>query len=228
MPHSSHGLQANMLEILMAFPSQRLSHMTLMWHKCVLVFFQICDNMLLFGCGLFVYDCVFSRRQVEWEAASSLIEGICLTLQRQPIISFLPHLRSLINVCVNLVWEKTRWHKPFYYRCCPLCILSIYFCVLPGYGCGWTLQCSRWASTAPPQPLSFSSTALQHSSGPTGCPTNPGKLQLNLFYSSNKTLPKILNFASSVFLIIGLEGWLSTQSCHLAFHQSREARRDAA
>ncbi|XP_059906860.1 protein unc-80 homolog isoform X1 [Gadus macrocephalus] len=44
-----------------------------------------------------------SRRQVEWEAASSLIEGICLTLQRQPIISFLPHLRSLINVCVNLV-----------------------------------------------------------------------------------------------------------------------------
>ncbi|XP_029696082.1 protein unc-80 homolog isoform X11 [Takifugu rubripes] len=44
-----------------------------------------------------------TRRQVEWEAASSLIEGICLTLQRQPIISFLPHLRSLINVCVNLV-----------------------------------------------------------------------------------------------------------------------------
>uniref|UniRef100_A0A4W4GQM1 Unc-80 homolog (C. elegans) n=1 Tax=Electrophorus electricus TaxID=8005 RepID=A0A4W4GQM1_ELEEL len=43
------------------------------------------------------------RRQVEWEAASSLIEGICLTLYRQPIISFLPHLRSLINVCVNLV-----------------------------------------------------------------------------------------------------------------------------
>ncbi|KAF3688432.1 Protein unc-80 -like protein [Channa argus] len=42
-------------------------------------------------------------RQVEWEAASNLIEGICLTLQRQPIISFLPHLRSLINVCVNLV-----------------------------------------------------------------------------------------------------------------------------
>ncbi|XP_056606877.1 protein unc-80 homolog isoform X1 [Triplophysa dalaica] len=43
------------------------------------------------------------RRQVEWEAASSLIEGICMTLHRQPIISFLPHLRSLINVCVNLV-----------------------------------------------------------------------------------------------------------------------------
>ncbi|XP_035384136.1 protein unc-80 homolog isoform X2 [Electrophorus electricus] len=46
---------------------------------------------------------LYSRRQVEWEAASSLIEGICLTLYRQPIISFLPHLRSLINVCVNLV-----------------------------------------------------------------------------------------------------------------------------
>lgn len=46
---------------------------------------------------------LYSRRQVEWEPASSLIEGVCLTLQRQPIISFLPHLRSLINVCVNLV-----------------------------------------------------------------------------------------------------------------------------
>lgn len=44
---------------------------------------------------------------MEWEAASSLIEGICLTLQRQPIISFLPHLRSLINVCVNLVRNHT-------------------------------------------------------------------------------------------------------------------------
>lgn len=43
---------------------------------------------------------------MEWEAASSLIEGICLTLQRQPIISFLPHLRSLINVCVNLVGRE--------------------------------------------------------------------------------------------------------------------------
>uniref|UniRef100_A0A6I8NR22 Unc-80 homolog, NALCN channel complex subunit n=1 Tax=Ornithorhynchus anatinus TaxID=9258 RepID=A0A6I8NR22_ORNAN len=43
------------------------------------------------------------RRQVEWEPASNLIGGVCLTLQRQPIISFLPHLRSLINVCVNLV-----------------------------------------------------------------------------------------------------------------------------
>lgn len=53
------------------------------------------------------YLCVlFFRRQVEWEAASSLIEGICLTLHRQPIISFLPHLRSLINVCVNLVSPK--------------------------------------------------------------------------------------------------------------------------
>lgn len=56
-----------------------------------------------FGVGFGAVLGVFSRRQVEWEAASSLIEGICLTLQRQPIISFLPHLRSLINVCVNLV-----------------------------------------------------------------------------------------------------------------------------
>ncbi|KAF4014159.1 hypothetical protein G4228_005365 [Cervus hanglu yarkandensis] len=46
------------------------------------------------------------RRQVEWEPASNLIEGVCLTLQRQPIISFLPHLRSLINVCVNLALKE--------------------------------------------------------------------------------------------------------------------------
>lgn len=48
---------------------------------------------------------------MEWEAASSLIEGICLTLQRQPIISFLPHLRSLINVCVNLVRTTHTGHR---------------------------------------------------------------------------------------------------------------------
>ena len=57
---------------------------------------------------------VSSRRQVEWEAASSLIEGICLTLQRQPIISFLPHLRSLINVCVNLVGQRAMKSKTLY------------------------------------------------------------------------------------------------------------------
>ncbi|XP_078453386.1 protein unc-80 homolog [Lampetra planeri] len=43
------------------------------------------------------------RRQIEWEGASSLIQGVCITLQKQPIISFLPHVRSLINICVNLV-----------------------------------------------------------------------------------------------------------------------------
>uniref|UniRef100_UPI00358FE682 protein unc-80 homolog n=1 Tax=Myxine glutinosa TaxID=7769 RepID=UPI00358FE682 len=43
------------------------------------------------------------RHQIEWEGASNLIKGVCITLQKQPIISFLPHVRSLINVCVNLV-----------------------------------------------------------------------------------------------------------------------------
>lgn len=59
---------------------------------------------------------LYSRRQVEWEPASNLIEGVCLTLQRQPIISFLPHLRSLINVCVNLVSSRgavLRYLAPF-------------------------------------------------------------------------------------------------------------------
>lgn len=56
---------------------------------------------------------LYSRRQVEWEPASSLIEGVCLTLQRQPIISFLPHLRSLINVCVNLVSSQVATLRNF-------------------------------------------------------------------------------------------------------------------
>lgn len=99
------------------------SHMTWMWHLR-LSLCQIHDNVLLFGCVGGVFGCMFSRRQVEWEAASSLIEGICLTLQRQPIISFLPHLRSLINVCVNLVRKHTRRHKSFCYQSC--CILSIF------------------------------------------------------------------------------------------------------
>lgn len=38
----------------------------------------------------------------------------------------------------------------------------------------------------------------------------------------------MLNFLSSIVLIIGLEGGLPSQSCDLTFHQSGEARRDAA
>lgn len=70
------------------------------------------------GATLLMAPILYSRRQVEWEPASNLIEGVCLTLQRQPIISFLPHLRSLINVCVNLVssqvamlWNFTKFNS---------------------------------------------------------------------------------------------------------------------
>lgn len=79
--------------------------------------------MLLSGCGVVLYGWVFSRRQVEWEAASNLIEGICLTLQRQPIISFLPHLRSLINVCVNLVLNTLKPAPMLLYNALSLIIL---------------------------------------------------------------------------------------------------------
>lgn len=47
--------------------------------------------------------------------------------------------------------------------------------MLPGDGCGWSLQCGRWATSSPPQPLPIPSAALQHSSGPTGCPADPGR-----------------------------------------------------
>lgn len=64
---------------------------------------SLVSDYLQKGARALMAPILYSRRQVEWEPASSLIEGVCLTLQRQPIISFLPHLRSLINVCVNLV-----------------------------------------------------------------------------------------------------------------------------
>lgn len=175
---------------------------------------------------------VFSRRQVEWEAASNLIEGICLTLQRQPIISFLPHLRSLINVCVNLVWKQTDaqdFTKSLYLMFGVLAFI----CVLSGDGCGGSLQRGRWASSSPPQPLPIPSAAVQHSSGPTGCPADPGQ-----FNSSDSSLDihssETLNCPLSdfcflhFFLVLGLEGGLSSEPCDLTFHQSGEARGDAA
>lgn len=153
------------------------------WHQCGIFFkfmlsfahiFWLCVWM---GCGVVVHGYVFSRRQVEWEAASSLIEGICLTLQRQPIISFLPHLRSLINVCVNLVWKHTRRHKMFnchffffFWR------MGFYLCVLSGDGCSRSFQRGRWASSAPPQPIPLPSAPLQHCSGPAGCTADPGRI----------------------------------------------------
>lgn len=59
------------------------------------------------------------------------------------------------------------------------CSLSVYVCVLTGDGCGWSLQRGRWATSSPPQPLPFPPAALQHSSGPTGRPADPGRPQLN-------------------------------------------------
>lgn len=79
---------------------------------------SLVSDSLQKGATLLMAPILYSRRQVEWEPASNLIEGVCLTLQRQPIISFLPHLRSLINVCVNLVssqvailWNFTKFNS---------------------------------------------------------------------------------------------------------------------
>lgn len=115
---------------------------------------------------------VSSRRQVEWEAASSLIEGICLTLQRQPIISFLPHLRSLINVCVNLVRTTHIGRRA---SDSPVEWALLLMCVSSGDGRGRPLQCGRRPSSAPPEPLPVAAAALQHGGGATGGPADPGK-----------------------------------------------------
>lgn len=150
------------------------------------------------GVGLVsLWVCVSSRRQVEWEAASSLIEGICLTLQRQPIISFLPHLRSLINVCVNLVWK----HTTTQILLCGYCFLSVCVCVLSGDGCGRSLQCGRWASSSPPQPLPVPSTALQHGGGATGRPADPGEPHLNSPELGSSSASHYVIFTPVVFFL---------------------------
>lgn len=103
---------------------------------------SLVSDCLQKGARLLMAPILYSRRQVEWEPASSLIEGVCLTLQRQPIISFLPHLRSLINVCVNLVSSQVAilWNFAQFNSAIDFSKLKIYrsttLCPLP--------SCEHW------------------------------------------------------------------------------------
>ncbi|XP_071508730.1 protein unc-80 homolog, partial [Diadema antillarum] len=42
-------------------------------------------------------------RHMDWESAANFLKGIYVTLTRQSIISHLPHLKSLLNICLALL-----------------------------------------------------------------------------------------------------------------------------
>lgn len=43
------------------------------------------------------------KRTTDWEAARRLLKGVYLTFTKHPYIVHLPHLKSLINVCQNII-----------------------------------------------------------------------------------------------------------------------------
>jgi hypothetical protein len=43
------------------------------------------------------------KRSTDWEAAKRLLKGVYLTFVKHPYIVHLPHLKSLISVCQNIV-----------------------------------------------------------------------------------------------------------------------------
>lgn len=43
------------------------------------------------------------KRATDWEAARRLLKGVYLTFTKHPYIVHLPHLKSLINVCQNII-----------------------------------------------------------------------------------------------------------------------------
>lgn len=104
--------------------SQHTSCLSRCQHHCLVHLLQTLRK----GVRALMAPILYSRRQVEWEPASTLIEGVCLTLQRQPIISFLPHLRSLINVCVNLVSSQVAifWNFAQFYSAIDFSQLKTY------------------------------------------------------------------------------------------------------
>ena len=43
------------------------------------------------------------KRMTDWEAARRLLKGVYLTFTKHPYIVHLPHLKSLISVCQNII-----------------------------------------------------------------------------------------------------------------------------
>ncbi len=180
--------------------------------------------MLLFECGGEVVIDVNSlggkwsgRRPAAWLKGSALP---CSDSQS----SRSSHTFARWSTSASTWYENTR-------DCVNPPVLFLFFecmCVLSGDGSGWSLQCGRWASSPPPQPLPVPSAALQHGCGPTGRPADPGRPQLHsasLGSSAKLALHWLIFFT---FCVPGLEGGLSSQPCDLTFHQSGEKRGDAA
>ena len=51
------------------------------------------------------------KRSTDWEAAKRLLKGVYLTFLKHPYIVHLPHLKSLISVCQNIVLGEQS-HQP--------------------------------------------------------------------------------------------------------------------
>ena len=51
------------------------------------------------------------KRSTDWEAAKRLLKGVYLTFLKHPYIVHLPHLKSLISVCQNIVMGEQS-HQP--------------------------------------------------------------------------------------------------------------------
>ncbi|XP_067932003.1 protein unc-80 homolog isoform X2 [Watersipora subatra] len=46
-----------------------------------------------------------NRTQTDWDALATLLRGVCLTLETRPSLHHLPHIKSLVNACTNIVLE---------------------------------------------------------------------------------------------------------------------------
>uniref|UniRef100_T1IVG6 Uncharacterized protein n=1 Tax=Strigamia maritima TaxID=126957 RepID=T1IVG6_STRMM len=54
-----------------------------------------------------VYKKAAIRRNIDWDAAASLLKGVYQTLARHPYIAHLPHLKALIIVCQSIILGDT-------------------------------------------------------------------------------------------------------------------------
>lgn len=41
----------------------------------------------------------------DWDALATLLRGVCLTLEAQPSLHHLAHMKSLVNACISIVLE---------------------------------------------------------------------------------------------------------------------------
>ncbi|XP_074657337.1 protein unc-80 homolog [Tubulanus polymorphus] len=50
-----------------------------------------------------IYKKAVLRRQLDWDSAANLLKGVYLTLLRYKYVAHLPHLKTVINMCLNII-----------------------------------------------------------------------------------------------------------------------------